>query len=191
VTYDSSATKERILEAAYREFAAFGLAGARIDRIAEKAKANKRAIYEHFGKKEDLFDQVVTARLEFSVQTVPASWDDLPRFVADIFDYYASDPDRMRLTLWRQLERPAPTEREVEHYRNSLAKMAAAHPDEPLAEADLYAVIWAIHHVHVLTPLGLQIADSGAPWSGERWQQMREAVVTSVRRMVQNRASES
>ncbi|RKR85956.1 TetR family transcriptional regulator [Micromonospora pisi] len=188
MVYDSSATKERILEAAYREFAAYGLAGARVDRIAENAKANKRAIYEHFGKKEDLFDQVVVARLEFSRESLPASWEDLPRFAGAIFDYYASDPDRVRLTLWRQLERPAPTEPELDYYRQALDSLTTAQIDQSLAHADLYAVIWAIHHVHVLTPLGLQITDSGGPWSAERWQQLRAAVVTAVSRIVQDRA---
>ncbi|MFQ6148728.1 TetR/AcrR family transcriptional regulator [Streptomyces seoulensis] len=191
MAYDSRATRARILEAAYREFAAYGFAGARIDRIAVNAKANKRAIYEHFGKKEDLFDQVVTERLEVSVQAVPASWDDLPRLTGEVFDYYASDPDRMRLTLWRQLERPDPTEHEVDHYRASLDSMAQGGADRAIADADLYAVIWAIHHVHVLTPLALQFADSGAPWSKERWQQVRDAVVTSVGRIVRERSSAS
>ena len=38
-TRDAGATKARILEAAKREFAKNGLAGARVDVIAEKAKA--------------------------------------------------------------------------------------------------------------------------------------------------------
>ncbi|MEU6346529.1 TetR family transcriptional regulator [Streptomyces sp. NPDC046977] len=191
MAYDSHATRARILEAAYREFAAYGLAGARIDRIAANAKANKRAIYEYFGKKEDLFDQVVTERLELSVQAVSASWDDLPQLTVDVFDYYASDPDRMRLTLWRQLERPAPVEREVDHYRESLEAMAEGGGDRAITDADLYAVIWAIHHVRVLTPLALQLADSGAPWSKERWQQVRDAALTSVSRIVREQSSAS
>ncbi|RKN35565.1 TetR/AcrR family transcriptional regulator [Micromonospora musae] len=190
MVYDSGATKARILEAAYREFAAYGLAGARIDRIAENAKANKRAIYEHFGKKEDLFDQVVTARLQASREALPDTWDDLPAFAGAIFDHYVSDPDRLRLTLWRQLERPAPTEPELDYYRQALAALAAARPDESLAPADLYAVLWAINQVLALTPLGLQVADSGGPWTAERWQQMRAAVVATVGRIVENRASQ-
>ena len=45
----------RILEAAKQEFAAHGLAGARVDRIAAKAGANKRMLYYHVGKKDDLY----------------------------------------------------------------------------------------------------------------------------------------
>ena len=38
---DAEATKARILEAATAEFAAHGIAGARVDRIAASAGANK------------------------------------------------------------------------------------------------------------------------------------------------------
>ncbi|MCA3556750.1 MAG: helix-turn-helix transcriptional regulator, partial [Rhodobacter sp.] len=46
---DAEATKARILDAAKREFAKNGLGGARVDVIAEKARANKRMIYHYFG----------------------------------------------------------------------------------------------------------------------------------------------
>ena len=48
-------TRERILAAATREFAARGLGGARVDAIARRAHANKRMIYHYFGNKADLF----------------------------------------------------------------------------------------------------------------------------------------
>ncbi|WP_326837700.1 TetR family transcriptional regulator [Amycolatopsis rhabdoformis] len=154
---DASETKRRVLEAAYREFAAYGLAGARVDRIAANAGANKRAIYDYFGSKEDLFDTVVTDRLLTGLETVPETWDDLARFAGAVFDYYASDPDRARLTLWRQLERPAPTPRELESFAAKLEEMRAARPrDETIATADLYALIWALHHAAILYPSGLR-----------------------------------
>ena len=56
---DSKATQSRILDAAKAEFAAHGLGGARVDEIANRAKANKRMIYHYFGSKEDLFQAVV------------------------------------------------------------------------------------------------------------------------------------
>ena len=52
---DPAATQARILAAAKAEFAQKGLAGARIDQIAHRAKANKRMIYHYFGSKDDLF----------------------------------------------------------------------------------------------------------------------------------------
>lgn len=52
---DAAATRERILKAAKLEFAKNGLAGARVDAIADRAKINKRMLYVYFGNKEDLF----------------------------------------------------------------------------------------------------------------------------------------
>lgn len=56
---DAEATRRRILAAAKKEFATLGLGGARVDTIAERAKANKRMIYHYFGSKEDLFTAVL------------------------------------------------------------------------------------------------------------------------------------
>ena len=54
--------QERILTAATEEFARFGLGGARVDRIAARAGANKRMLYYYYGNKEDLFLAVLEAR---------------------------------------------------------------------------------------------------------------------------------
>ena len=61
---DPEGMRLRILEAAKQEFAAFGLAGARVDRIAEKAGANKRMLYYHVGNKEDLYLAVLEGAYE-------------------------------------------------------------------------------------------------------------------------------
>ncbi len=52
---DPGRTRAKILEGALQEFARHGLGGARVDRIAERADANKRMIYYYFGSKEALF----------------------------------------------------------------------------------------------------------------------------------------
>ena len=48
-------TRAKILKASLREFAHFGLAGARVDVIAQRAGVNKQVLYYHFGSKEGLF----------------------------------------------------------------------------------------------------------------------------------------
>src|ERR1700761_2103829 len=48
-------TRSRILDAALREFAAHGLAGARTDRIAQSAGVNKALLYYYFDSKENLY----------------------------------------------------------------------------------------------------------------------------------------
>jgi AcrR family transcriptional regulator len=52
---DPARNRRRILRAALAEFARYGLGGARVDRIAARAGANKRMLYYYFGNKEDLF----------------------------------------------------------------------------------------------------------------------------------------
>src|SRR5712672_1609507 len=61
---DPEGMRLRILEAAKQEFAAHGLAGARVDRIAAKAGANKRMLYYHVGKKDDLYLAVLEGAYE-------------------------------------------------------------------------------------------------------------------------------
>jgi AcrR family transcriptional regulator len=61
---DPEGMRLRILEAAKEEFAAHGLAGARVDRIAAKAGANKRMLYYHVGKKEELYLTVLEGAYE-------------------------------------------------------------------------------------------------------------------------------
>ena len=52
---DPERTRARILEAATAEFARYGLGGARVDRIAKRAAANKRMLYYYFRDKDNLF----------------------------------------------------------------------------------------------------------------------------------------
>jgi TetR/AcrR family transcriptional regulator len=55
---------DRILAAAALEFAARGYAGARVDRIARRAKVNKAMLYYHFGSKQRLYRTLL--RLTFT-----------------------------------------------------------------------------------------------------------------------------
>ena len=52
---DAERTRQALLGAAEVEFSTKGLAGARVDVIAEQAAANKRMLYYYFGSKEDLY----------------------------------------------------------------------------------------------------------------------------------------
>lgn len=61
---DPEGMRLRILEAAKQEFSAHGIGGARVDRIAQKAGANKRMLYYHVGNKEDLYLTVLEGAYE-------------------------------------------------------------------------------------------------------------------------------
>ena len=59
---DPERTRARILAAATAEFARYGLGGARVDRIAARANANKRMLYYYFRDKDNLFLAALEAR---------------------------------------------------------------------------------------------------------------------------------
>lgn len=58
-TRNAQATKERILNVAFKEFAARGYDGARVDAIVARCKISKNLIYHYFASKEDLFIEVM------------------------------------------------------------------------------------------------------------------------------------
>ncbi|MBP2478917.1 AcrR family transcriptional regulator [Crossiella equi] len=102
----SEATKARLLRAATEEFAAYGVAGARVDRIAATAGANKTLIYNYFGNKEELFDVVYEAAINEWLAAVPFDAQDLPGYAGTLFDFYRTHPHLIRLARWHALERP-------------------------------------------------------------------------------------
>jgi AcrR family transcriptional regulator len=99
------ATRERILAAASAEFAEFGIAGARVDRIAANAHANKAQLYTFFGGKEVLFETVFAASLDGIVNAVPIDATDLPGYAVRLYDEYLEHPELVRLATWARLER--------------------------------------------------------------------------------------
>ncbi|MDN3352322.1 TetR family transcriptional regulator [Actinomadura sp. DC4] len=102
---DAEATRRRLLDAATQEFAAYGIAGARVDRIAAVAKSNKAQIYHYFGSKDALFDAVFNELVVRTVREVPIDPADLPGYAARLFDGYEERPDVQRLATWYRLER--------------------------------------------------------------------------------------
>jgi AcrR family transcriptional regulator len=102
---DGDATRRRILDAATAEFAAFGIAGARVDRIAAAAKANKAQMYAWYGSKDGLFDAIVDDNVDALVEAIPLDGADLPGYAVRLYDEYLQHPQLVRLTMWRRLER--------------------------------------------------------------------------------------
>ena len=102
---DIQETKKRLLEAATNEFAQRGIAGARVDRIAELAGCSKALIYDYFGNKDQLFDAVYDALVVAFVQEVPIDTSDLAGYAGRLFDQYQACPEILRLAIWDILER--------------------------------------------------------------------------------------
>ncbi len=101
-----------ILEVATREFAEKGLAGARIDEIAEATRTSKRMIYYYFGSKEGLYIRV----LEEAYRRMRAIEADLHledlepeaalrRLVGFTVDYQWAHPEFIRLVMTENIHR--------------------------------------------------------------------------------------
>lgn len=102
---DAEATRARLLAAARREFAAHGIAGARVDRVAAEAGSNKAQIYHYFGSKDGLFDAVFTSIVDEVVTATPIDVTDLPGYAEKLARGYDAHPDILRLATWHRLER--------------------------------------------------------------------------------------
>jgi AcrR family transcriptional regulator len=101
---DAEATRRRLLDAATKEFAEYGIAGARVDRIAAAAKSNKAQIYHYFRNKDGLFEAVMSELADTTVREEPIDATDLPGYVGRLFDRFADNPLMARLASWYRLE---------------------------------------------------------------------------------------
>lgn len=105
-TNDPDRTKADILEVATREFSEKGLAGARIDEIAERTRTSKRMIYYYFDSKEGLYRAVledcyrrirnIEATLDLEAKPPLEALAHLVRFT---FDYQLANVDFIRLVM--------------------------------------------------------------------------------------------
>jgi len=97
-------TRENILQAAITEFVAQGLAGARVDAIAERTHTSKRMIYYYFSSKEQLYVEVLE-KLYGEIRHTESSmhltelepFEGLKRLVEFTFDHHDRNVDFVRI----------------------------------------------------------------------------------------------
>jgi AcrR family transcriptional regulator len=176
-------TRERILEAATAEFAAYGVAGARVDRIAKAAGCNKNLIYIYFENKENLFSTVLARHLARVYEELDFTPDDLPGYAGRIFDFAMAHADLMRLMAWSALERP-PGEQagRIASRDAKVAAMTRAEHSGPgaLPPAFLITVIMTIATAWTAaSPFGLTLAPDAAKDQAA----LRANVVAAVQRI--------
>lgn len=99
-------TRENIIDVAMEEFSQKGLAGARIDEIAERTASSKRMIYYYFGGKDGLYRAVLErAYSRIRAQEQSSQFQDLPpeealrAMVGHNFDYHYDHPEFVRLVM--------------------------------------------------------------------------------------------
>lgn len=157
---DGEASRRRLLEAATEEFAAHGLAGARVDRIAASAQVNKQQMYAWFGSKDGLFDAVFAAQLDRIVDAVPFTAGDLPGYAVALYDSYLTDPEIIRLVGWNRLERVPLGDLLAGHGALTEPKRVA------LEQAQREGVVVADIDPEVIYAMVIGIAGSWSPLSG-------------------------
>ncbi len=113
-TKDPERTMAEILAVATREFAAKGLAGARVDEIADATRTSKRMIYYYFGSKEGLYLKVLENAYGFTRETEArfhlADLDPvtaLKTLVGVTYDHHRDNEDFIRLVMTENMERGA------------------------------------------------------------------------------------
>ena len=109
---DADRSQRDILDAASAEFAAHGLGGARMDRIAQAAAVNKRLIYYYFESKESLFLAVLErsyAGIRGQEQQLNLTQlepiEAIRRLISFTWDYYIAHPDFLSLLNSENLHR--------------------------------------------------------------------------------------
>ncbi len=111
-TNDPERTKANILQVAEVEFGEKGLAGARIDEIAEATRTSKRMIYYYFGSKEGLYLAVLEeayrrvrdVESELKLQDLEPE-EGLRRLVAFTFDHHLHHESYIRLVMSENIHR--------------------------------------------------------------------------------------
>ena len=111
-TNDPERTMANIIDVATHEFSEKGLAGARIDVIAEAMRTSKRMIYYYFGSKEGLYIAVLEdayrrirqIESHLNLEDLPPE-DALRKLVGFTVDYQLANPDFVRLVMTENIHR--------------------------------------------------------------------------------------
>jgi AcrR family transcriptional regulator len=184
-------TRERILRAALKEFAAKGFAGARVEAIARRAGVNKRMLYHYFGNKQALFGEVLKRKVQektASVRTMPSNPEQsMPHW----FDVNLRDLVWIRLLEWEALQggREIVCEQErLDEFALSVAALREAQAAGQLApDVDLeYALLamLALTSYPLAMPQVTRVVTGLAPSSAEfqdRWRQFLRWVAGQLR----------
>ncbi|MGW2617234.1 TetR family transcriptional regulator [Streptomyces sp. NPDC001500] len=188
-TRDPEATRARIFDAAVAEFARHGIAGARIDRIAAEAKANKQLIYAYFGNKSQLFSLVLGHSMVHLAAAVPVDPDDIEGWLDRLMDYHAAHPELLRLLYWEGIEYgtaelPDEAERR-QHYALKVGAMQDGQDRGVITDAiparDLLFLLIAIANWTTVVPQMSRILAGGEDADRDR---LRSSIKEAARRII-------
>lgn len=184
----ADSTRDRIVAAATAEFSRYGIAGARIERIAKAARTSKERVYAHFRSKEALYQFVAKQELAAVAEATRLDPSDLPEYAGRIHDYFLAHPDRLRLMSWGRLEladAATPDDPTGAMIRHKVGQLSAAQEAGLLDPAwDPIDILVFVNQIATAWPGQLDLAEAAAdqvrdPSTAAR----RAAVVTAVGRL--------
>jgi TetR/AcrR family transcriptional regulator len=192
-------TRAAILDAAMREFAHEGVAGARTEAIARAARVNKALLYYYFKDKEALYGAVIDRVFSgLSERISEALARDLPvreRYLAYVgahFDYVAGNPTLPRIFMreWMRTGRStSPHLRRIaeQYLRPNFAKIShllaegvASGDFRPVNPADFIPSTVAMVVFYFTSTPVMSLLLPGDPLAPERIAQRRAAVLHYV-----------
>jgi TetR/AcrR family transcriptional regulator len=127
---DSARTRQRIVDAAAREFSEHGFGGTTVSTIARRSKLSKQLIHHHFRTKEKLFQEVHDVKFRPRIEIEELLPPDPADLIAERFEKHAGDVDYIRFLTWEAASgRPhavpghAARQRRIADYAAGIRKM--------------------------------------------------------------------
>jgi AcrR family transcriptional regulator len=190
MAWNTEETRRRLKEAAVAEFAASGLAGTRMEKIAERAGINKERLYRYFGDKDQLFATVLADEMAKIAAALPAGKlmaEDPGEYAGRCYDYHVENPHLLRLLLWEALDRgtaevsdePARTE----HYRRKVSDYPGPPAAGALTPERVMFIIMAMAAWWEAVPQVARMMTGVGQVTPREHAQRRSAVVEAARRL--------
>ena len=159
---------DRILAAAAAEFAARGFGGARVDRIARRARVNKAMIYYHFRSKEALYRALLrdvfaraAERLRACAREPGPAAEKMDRLIAALTGFVAEHTFFPAIMLREIAEGGMHLDRETLQALAALPAVVAAVVEEGVAEGAFRPVHPLFAYLTLVAPIVTFLA--GAP----------------------------
>jgi len=168
--------------AAFKEFAAKGFAGARVDTIARRASINKRMLYHYFGDKEALFREVLRRKMAerhaWGLATPDSPAESLPYW----FDLACKDKGWVRLLEWEALQFAEGRLIDEERRRNSaeeavkriLGRQSRGHVSDEFEASQILLAMLALTWFPVAFPQLTKLITGKGPSDGEFLREQRD-----------------
>ena len=188
-----SSTEQRILDAAKEVFMQFGLYGARMQDIADKAEINKALLHYYFRSKEKLFDAVFEGALEkYFAQLAVMAEINLPieervhKYIDNVFKFYEEYP-QMSMFIIKEIQiNPELFKEKVEKMKRDQKFLLVPALIEAIAKGEINEIdpVIFIINLHSLcaypflaSPLfKAMIKKAGHKWTNSTFDQIKESV---------------